>query len=119
MPVGSPPYYDNVVDLQKGIDDYFAKTPENRITVTGLALHLGFTTRQGLLNYEEKPEFVDSIKRAKLKVEQAYENRLIDRGNGGDIFALKNFDWKDKTEVDQSITDKTILAQLKELKTNE
>ncbi|KXK66847.1 hypothetical protein, partial [Christensenella minuta] len=38
-------------------------------------------------------------KKAKLKIENAYEKRLIGRGNGGDIFALKQFGWKDKQET--------------------
>ena len=33
-------------------------------TVTGLALALGFTSRQALLNYQAKPEFVDTITRS-------------------------------------------------------
>lgn len=42
-------------------------------TVTGLALALGFTSRQALLNYQAKLEFVDTITRAKARVEQYAE----------------------------------------------
>lgn len=100
MTLGRPPYYENVEDLQKAIDDYFVKTPENRITITGLTLHLGFNTRQSLIDYEEKPEFIDTIKRAKLRVEHSYECDLKEKGNSGTIFALKNFNWRDKTETE-------------------
>ena len=95
---GQPPKYTSAIDMQKAIDDYF-KTAEI-VTITGLALHLGFNSRQSLINYQEKDEFLDTIKRAKSRVEMAYEERLINRGNGGDIFALKNFGWVDKQEVE-------------------
>ena len=43
------------------------------LTVTGLALALGFTSRQALLNYQDKEEFVDTIARAKAVVERYAE----------------------------------------------
>ena len=43
-------------------------------------------------------EFSNTIKKAKDKVEHSYEIDLKKKGNTGTIFALKNFDWKDKTE---------------------
>lgn len=33
-------------------------------------------------------------------MEYSYEKDLKEKGNTGTIFALKNFDWKDKSEVD-------------------
>lgn len=48
-------------------------------TVTGLALALGFNSRQSLLNYQGKAEFMDTITRAKARVEQYTEERLFDR----------------------------------------
>lgn len=60
-------------------------------TVTGLALALGFTSRQALLNYQAKPDFVDTITRAKARVEQYAEERLFDRdGSNGAQFSLRN-----------------------------
>ncbi|WP_243007200.1 DNA-packaging protein [Blautia obeum] len=60
-------------------------------TVTGLALALGFTSRQALLNYQAKPAFVDTITRAKARVEQYAEERLFDRdGSNGAQFSLRN-----------------------------
>lgn len=60
-------------------------------TVTGLALALGFTSRQALLNYQDKDEFVDTITRAKARVEQYAEERLFDRdGSNGAQFSLRN-----------------------------
>ncbi|MCI9008624.1 MAG: hypothetical protein HFI13_11005 [Lachnospiraceae bacterium] len=60
-------------------------------TVTGLALALGFTSRQALLNYQAKKEFVDTITRAKSRVEEYAESRLFDRdGSNGAQFSLRN-----------------------------
>lgn len=92
--------YKTVQELQKKIDSYFATVPEDETLITWLALHLWFTSRQALINYQEKPEFVDAIKKAKLRIEQSYEKSLRKNGRSWDIFALKNFDWRDKQEVD-------------------
>lgn len=60
-------------------------------TVTGLALALGFNSRQSLLNYQGKAEFMDTITRAKSRVEQYTEERLFDRdGSNGAQFSLRN-----------------------------
>jgi len=72
---------------------------KERYSITGLALALD-TSRQTLVEYEEKDEFIDTIKKAKLMVENQYEQALQRQGRSGDIFALKNFDWKDKTETE-------------------
>ncbi len=71
-------------------------------TVTGLALALGFTGRQALLNYQAKPRFVDTITRAKARCEAYAEERLFDRnGTNGAQFSLKcNFGWNDKAPAD-------------------
>ena len=60
-------------------------------TVTGLALALGFSSRQALLNYQGKKEFNDTITRAKSRIEQYAEERLFDRdGSNGAKFSLSN-----------------------------
>ena len=66
---------------------------------------------EGLINYEEREEFVDTIKKAKQKVLNQLEENLVS-GKGstpGIIFNLKNnYNWVDKqeikAEVDQDIT---------------
>lgn len=98
-PVGRPPKWTTVEQLQKDIDAYFASTPKEEWTITGLALALD-TSRQTLLDYEHKDEFTDAVKKAKLMVENSYEVDLKKSGRSGTIFALKNFDWKDKQETD-------------------
>lgn len=73
-------------------------------TVTGLALALGFTSRQNMLEYQGKKEFTDTITRAKSFCEKYAESRLFDRdGARGAEFSLKcNFRWRE-TADDQAI----------------
>lgn len=97
--VGQPLKYKTVEELQMLIDKYFESTPFDEWTITGLALALG-TYRQTLLNYEGKPEYMDTIKRAKQMVENSYEIDLKKKGHSGSIFALKNFNWRDKPKED-------------------
>lgn len=91
---GRPPKYKNVEEIEEKIEQYFAicegepllddegkqvinkygypcwiKAPKPP-TVTGLALALGFTTRLSLLNYQAKAEFVNTITRAKTRIEE-------------------------------------------------
>lgn len=110
---GQPPYYSNKDEMQVAIDSYFdsievynlehPKKPKPP-TVTGLALHLGFCSRQSLIDYENRGEFFDTMKRAKLRIEQFNEERLYGDGQvTGTIFNLKNnFSWKDKIETDNT-----------------
>jgi len=100
-PGGRPRYYESPSEMQQAIESYFQETPFDEITITGLALHLGFTSRQALIHYEGySQEYFDTIKRAKLIVENVYERDLRDKGGSGPIFALKNFDWSDKQEIE-------------------
>lgn len=98
---GRPLKFKSVEELQEKIDEYFRITPAKEITITGLALALD-TYRQTLVNYEGKSEFMDTIKKAKTRVEHEYELDLRKQGRSGDIFALKNFKWSDKQEVEHS-----------------
>lgn len=112
--MGMTPKYTSVEEIESKIEQYFedckgypltdekGKQTFNKFgspifidvhppTVTGLALALGFTSRQALLNYQAKPEFVDTITRAKARVEQYAEERLFDRdGSNGAQFSLRN-----------------------------
>ncbi len=67
---------------------YIGKKP---YTITGLALAIGFKSRQALLNYQGRAEFNDAITRAKSRVEAYAEGRLYDKdGSSGAQFNLKN-----------------------------
>lgn len=96
---GRPLLFTTVKDLRDKIEAYFTDTKKEEWTITGLALALD-TSRETLCNYEDKTEYFDTIKKAKLMVEHSYEVDLKKSGRSGTIFALKNFDWKDKTETD-------------------
>jgi hypothetical protein len=79
------------------------KTDQIPYMITGLALALD-TTRETLLDYEDKDEYSDTIKKAKLKCESFNEKKLYDPNPTGTIFNLKNnYGWKDKTEVDNNV----------------
>lgn len=98
MPAGRPLKFQSVEELQLSIDNYFAVTPKDEWTWTGLALFLD-TDKETLKDYREDREgFIAPLKKALLKVENGYEIDLKKSGRTGTIFALKNFDWKDKNE---------------------
>ena len=112
MPAGRPLQYETVEEMQEIIDAYFAedggaymKVGDALIynpTMAGLAYELNLS-RQGLINYTHKDEFVDAIKRARARVEIHLEQRLGGNAVTGTIFNLKNnFNWKDKTETEYS-----------------
>ncbi len=80
-------------------------TGERPPTVTGLALALGFTSRQALLNYQSKDGFVDTVTRAKSRIEAYAEERLFDRdGVNGAKFSLSNNfkGWSDKVNLESN-----------------
>ena len=83
---------------RKYIDDCISTN--SPITVTGLALALD-TTRETLMNYQEKDEFLATLKKLKSYAEEYAEKQLyIGKNAAGPIFSLKNFGWTDKTETD-------------------
>lgn len=98
---GRPPKYTEAEEMQKKIDKYFedCKLNNRPYTITGLGLALDMS-RQDLINYSKKEKFFDTIKRAKMRVENYLEERLInDSSATGIIFNLKNnYGWKDKQE---------------------
>lgn len=84
--------------------DAFCEQKGYPITWTGLALFMGFSSRQSIDEYLNYDGFSDSVKKAKAFVEWHYEMRLCGDKPTGAIFALKNFGWKDKSEVEQTLT---------------
>lgn len=99
MTLGRPLKFQSVEELQKKIDEYFLITPIDEQMITGLALHLD-TSRETLLDYQKRDSFSDTIKKAKLRIEHAYEKRGLKVGNAFDIFRLKNMGWTDRQEQD-------------------
>lgn len=124
-PGGRPPKFTSAEDMQKLIDEYFKECEGTLLTdhngdpmvdkwgipimlgqkpptVPGLALALGFNSRQSLLNYKAKAEFVDVITRAKTRLEQYAAERLYDRdGAKGAQFTLAvHYGWRVNTDSD-------------------
>lgn len=99
MPGGRPRLYNSVDEVQGIIDAYFNDLGDEIPTMAGLALALGMST-ETLRCYGKEEEFSATIKKARQKVESAWEKALI-RGGSGPIFWLKNnAGWRDKTEQD-------------------
>lgn len=92
--------FDTPEEMQNVIDAYFAS--EGKKTISGLAYHLGFESRQSFYDYENREDYSYTIKRARLRIEMTYEQALQGNSCTGAIFALKNLGWKDKSEVEQS-----------------
>jgi hypothetical protein len=123
---GRPPKFNNSEEMQQIIDAYFDKCKpdyekdnEGKIlvttkgipiiklnppTITGLALALGFVSRQSMYDYEKNEEFTYTIKNARLRCENWVENNLLS-GNiapASGIFALKNYGWRDNFGITNS-----------------
>ena len=98
--VGKPAKYD-VDTLSNKIEEYFNVTKEEEITITGLCLYLGIN-KDTFYEYNKKDNYKQVVEMARLRVESSYELSLRKYGRTGDIFALKNFGWKDKTEVENT-----------------
>lgn len=131
--VGRPPMYKSKEEIQEKIDKYFEECKgtvltdkdgnimfdkygmpivinAKPLTITGLALALGFNSRQALLNYQVKDEFNDTITRAKAIVEQYAEERLYDKdgANGAKFSLANNFSgWKEKQSIEADVNSKT------------
>lgn len=125
MAGGRPMLYESKEELERKIEEYFDKCAGHMLeddegkpvlnkwdepvilgakppTMTGLALFLGFSGRQTLLNYHERQEFMDAITRAKSRIEAYAEARLYDKEgvNGAKFNLQNNFGWRDKQEVE-------------------
>lgn len=113
---GRPPIFTSAEELQKKIDEYFKQgfrkkkiiTKDGReievpkITISDLVLFLGFSDRRSFYQYENKKEFAYTIKKARTFIEREYEELLTEHNAAGAIFALKNFGWTDRQEIDVS-----------------
>lgn len=143
MGAGRPRKINSPEDMQQLIDNYFSSCKgeilkdkdgnvvldkynkpivydEQPLTMNGLALAIGFNSRQSLFNYveyansnEEDKKYLDVITRARAIVEQYAEKRLFDKdGNNGAKFwlASNGKGWTDKQDV--SISNGTITVQL-------
>ena len=94
-------YFGDPVDSSEKTEQVKARKPKTEtrsFTFAGLALHLGFSSRQEMEDYELRGKFAEKIKRARLRVMADYEKKLHVTSSTGAIFALKNSGWNDRTE---------------------
>ena len=103
---GPKPKYTDAEVLQQKIDEYF---DENKVTptVSGLAYHLGFTSRKPLSEgyiegKEDNEEIGNTLRRAKLRIAIHYEEALQTKYAQGPIFMLKNLGMKDTSELEMT-----------------
>ena len=101
--VGRPRKFEKPADLEKIINKYFKETPFAQWSITGIALVVG--SKQLINDYEKRKNFEHIIKTAKLMVENSYELSLREKSKIGDIFALKNFGWRDTQHLEQNINE--------------
>jgi len=121
-PGGRPLLFKTPQDLQKKIDKYFKDCDDTIVrtvygkdgdvmetittpyTISGLAYALR-TSRETLMNYEERGEYFDTIKDAKQKIVTQQEQRALS-GQANptfSIFSLKNnYAWKDQHDIDHT-----------------
>lgn len=116
--------FENSDEMQKAIDDYFENQCEtefytdsggeiiitkngpliknlNAPSLAGLALHLGYASRQSIYDNEKSDKFSYVIKKARTKVEQWIYQHSLDGSvpPAVGIFILKQFGYTDKHEV--------------------
>lgn len=100
-PGGRPRIWDDPDEMYEAIVAYF-DGPEQPKTVSGLALHLGFASRQSLHDYAKDERFSYVAKRALLMAEREYEKRCHEPGSAGAIFVLTNLGWDNKYRMEHS-----------------
>ncbi len=104
---GRPKKYTDPNEMQKRIDIYFADCDSRNepYTMTGLSISLDLD-RDTLLRYGKTEAFYFTIKKAREKVVNSIEKKLITEANPtGKIFWLKNnANWRDTQDQNISIT---------------
>lgn len=88
-----------VLDKQNRPVSVGGRTP----TLAGLALALGFSRREELLNYPEDGPFAKALRRARLRLEDYLEGELMDKDRfQGAKFNLRNsYGWEDRGPGDR------------------
>lgn len=94
--------YETPEDFERMSDEYFDETPARQQTKAGWLIHMNMS-RMDLHNYQNYEEFKDVVDRAMLRLEAKYELQLNELGRTADIFALKQYGWVDKQEVDSNV----------------
>jgi len=118
---GRPLKFKTPDELESSIKSYFDECvpeiitlPDGKIqqlklnppTLTGLALHLGFESRQSIYDYENRnDDFSYTIKRARLTCENFAEVALLSGTvqPAAGIFILKNYGWRDTQNMEMEL----------------
>ena len=135
---GKKAKYGTPQEMQKKIDEYFSKY-ENREPLTdskgkvlqdkdgnvvykggmptssGLALHLGFFSRNALFEYAQKPTFRDVITLARLKLQSFWEPLLATKNYQGAKYFCSNMNdgWQEpETLAKQQLQQAPVVAQV-------
>ncbi len=104
--MGRPLIFKTKEELEAKVNEYFeyCEGYGKPLTMSGLAYFLN-VDRQTIINYSNREDYFDTIKRARERVLMDTEERLQTSGQPttGIIFALKNnYDWKDKVETENT-----------------
>ena len=116
---GRPRLFQSPEAFEEKANAYFAQiTSEDRPTLAGLCLFMGFSDKESFSNYASYgEEFFRTIKRTQLRIEADRHNRLIgkDTFTPGVIFDLKNnHGWVDRQEVTMTVTHEDRLDRVRE-----
>lgn len=125
--MGRPPMFNTPEEMQVLIDEYMSTkgihpilnkeglaildTKGNPVfkvdapTVAGLSLFLGFCDRRSFYDYQEKPLFTHTLKKAVTRIEEFAEEMLHNGKPVGAIFWLKNHGWIDKQEQEVKVSE--------------
>jgi len=129
---GRPPRFKSASEIQVLVDEYFKKCEGTflededgnyvlnnkgypikidfkRPGIVGLALYLGFNSRQSLLNYQAKPEFLDVITRARSRCEEYIESCELfsrDGARGAEFWLRAVAKWDDRPPDDETEKEK-------------
>jgi hypothetical protein len=100
--MGRPPKFQTNEEFEAVAEAYFlaCEDPDKPEvpTVNGLCMALDIC-RDTLWEYAKKPDFSDAVKRARTRLEAAWEKRLAGNACTGAIFWLKNQGWSDRAEL--------------------
>lgn len=117
--IGRPRFFQTPKDLRDAVEVYFLELEQKnqelldsgnpqlmkKPTLTKMILSIGLSSRESFKLYANYgDDFKEVHDWAKLKIESSYEEAMAS-GHvqvAGAIFALKNFGWSDKQEIEHS-----------------
>jgi hypothetical protein len=106
MITGRPPKFETPEELETKIEEFFEYCIEEKEIpdVEGLAVFLD-TTRKTLFEYEKKPDFSNTVKRAKEKIFHKKKQLAFQGKMNATVFifdAKNNHEYTDKQELDHT-----------------